>query len=66
MNFVLRVLLLAFVCAATIPSFAASAQPRSLAERRTEMRQRILQAQSAKQAAFEKREKDFFSGKRRK
>ncbi|TYZ57379.1 hypothetical protein PybrP1_009540 [[Pythium] brassicae (nom. inval.)] len=65
MNLIARCLLLTFVCAAALPSFASSAQPRSLAERRTEMRQRILQAQAAKQAAFEQREKDFFSGKRR-
>lgn len=66
MNFIGRCMLLALVCAATLPSLASAEQPRSLAERRGEMRQRILQAQSAKLAAFEQRERDFFSGKRRK
>lgn len=65
MNVIARCMLVALVLAASLQDVTA-AQPRSLAERRTEMRNRIQNAQSAKLAAFEQRERDFFSGKRRK
>lgn len=65
MNTLTRFVLVALVFAASLQDVTA-AQPRSIAERRLEMRQRIQQAQSAKLAAFEQRERDFFSGKRRK
>lgn len=65
MNIVARCLLVALVLAASLQDVTAT-QPRSIAERRLEMRSRIQQAQAAKLAAYEQRERDFFSGKRRK
>lgn len=65
MNTIARCVVVALLLAASLSNTSAE-QPRSLAERRNEMRSRILQAQNAKLAAFEQREKDFFSGKRRK
>ncbi|KAF1333087.1 hypothetical protein FI667_g2776, partial [Globisporangium splendens] len=65
MNTLTRFAIAALVIAASLQNVNA-VQPRSLAERRAEMRTRILEAQTAKLAAFNQREKDFYSGKRRK
>jgi hypothetical protein len=65
MNALARFAIVSLIIAASLQNVNA-AQPRSLAERRAEMRTRILEAQAAKLAAFNQREKDFYSGKRRK
>lgn len=40
------------------------AAPRSLAERKSEIRDRMIRTQAMRQAAYEKREADFFNRRR--
>ncbi|RLN94164.1 hypothetical protein BBJ28_00020133, partial [Nothophytophthora sp. Chile5] len=62
-----RVLLLvAFVMMAILASSVEAGGPPSLASRQGAFRERMLRERMAKQAAYEKREHDFFNGDRRK
>lgn len=67
MNFSQRVLLLMVLVMVTSSMWSAEAGgPQPLSARYDDFRLRMLQQRLAKQAAYEKREKDFFSGDRRK
>ncbi|KAG3112289.1 hypothetical protein PI124_g7787 [Phytophthora idaei] len=67
MNFSQRVLLLMVLIMATSCSWMAEAGgPQPISTRYDDFRERMLRQRLAKQAAYDKRERDFFSGERRK
>lgn len=66
MKFLARVLLAGLMLVATLSNFQVEAGgPRSLAERKDEIRQQIMQAQAARLAAYKKKEDDYFNPGRR-
>ncbi|KAL3656908.1 hypothetical protein V7S43_018115 [Phytophthora oleae] len=67
MNFSQRVLLLVVLLMVASCSWVSGATgPLPIAARYDDFRERMLQQRLTRQAAYEKRERDFFSGERRK
>ncbi|KAF4045631.1 hypothetical protein GN244_ATG02082 [Phytophthora infestans] len=65
MNFSQRVLLLMALVMVTSCSWTAGAGgPQPISARYDDFRERMLRQRLAKQAAYDKRERDFFSGER--
>lgn len=62
--FVRAVLAVLAVVVALSMSTVAAGGPRSLAERKGEIRDRMIRTQAMRQAAYEKRESDFFNRRR--
>ncbi|KAG2772013.1 hypothetical protein JG687_00003098 [Phytophthora cactorum] len=66
MNFSQRVLLLMVIMATSCSWMAEAGGPQPISTRYDDFRERMLRQRLAKQAAYDKRERDFFSGERRK
>jgi hypothetical protein len=66
MKFAQRVLILMTLVVVVISWSAEAGGPKSLASRYDDFRERMLKQRVAKQASYEKRERDFSNGDRRK